>query len=297
VVIASQHCRGCGYELRTLPVTGRCPECGLAVLETIHHTTDPAASRLPKLKDPRRVGDGLVLVVASQALAAILIGVRPVTAWLGQILPTQFQRLSAWTPPGLELVAVAFCLSGLVGVWWLTPPREDARVRRHVLRLGLGIVAVAVLVTTAGFLSAAEGTRTYAGLWSAIERGQILPVILIAIALTYAAVGLRGVFRTIGLRSRAYRRARGGRQRVLDVIAAFWGGTLGLVVQDLAGDRSLVELIGRVIAGLSFLMLAVGMAYLFANAWWIRRALRRPPPSLESLVGMKAGEQGLEDSP
>jgi hypothetical protein len=42
------------------------------------------------------------------------------------------------------------------------------------------------------------------------------------------------------------------------------------------------------------MMLLVGFAYLLANAWWIRGALRRPAPPLEELV-LEEGTEGPGD--
>ena len=56
-VSASLHCRHCGYDLRGLDASGRCPECGFDVWSSVVHTVDPTSSRLPSLRNPIAVGN------------------------------------------------------------------------------------------------------------------------------------------------------------------------------------------------------------------------------------------------
>ena len=50
------------------------------------------------------------------------------------------------------------------------------------------------------------------------------------------------------------------------------------------GIETLVPL-GTVVTSISALMVMIGLFYLVANAWWIRKALRCPPPRLEEVLG------------
>jgi len=106
-----------------------------------------------------------------------------------------------------------------------------------------------------------------------------------------AAIGLlgaSGVFRVIGLRSREYRNAHGGRQSVQAMIAAVGGdaaGRLLVLVAEAGSGLGGLRALGTGITKVSDLMLLIGLAYLVVNAAWIRRSLRCPPPTLEEVLG------------
>ena len=45
-----------------------------------------------------------------------------------------------------------------------------------------------------------------------------------------------------------------------------------------------VEAIGLAVSGVCLLMLVIGASYLLVNAWWIRAALRKPPPMMDQIL-------------
>ena len=66
-------------------------------------------------------------------------------------------------------------------------------------------------------------------------------------------------------------------------------GMLHLPQPEHAQDLGMVDLPphprasqGGLLAGV--LMVVIGLAYMVLNAWWIRSAIRRPPPTLEQLL-------------
>ena len=83
VVGSPVHCRQCGYNLYGLQVDRMCPECGLEIWETILHTVDPAASRLPRLHNPTAVGNALLWLVICMVVGALLVVARPIAQGLG----------------------------------------------------------------------------------------------------------------------------------------------------------------------------------------------------------------------
>lgn len=284
-------CRRCRYLLRGLSVDGRCPECGLEVWETVLDLIDPAASHLPRLRNPVGVGNALLWLMSCTMAAMVLLIAQPVAAQLDRFDPAQLDRFSALTPAWLPALAGAIILAGLWSAWRLMPARNgDAprngngrrSVRTDVRNLAGGLVVF-------GSMLIVVGTRAPWDEPSAVS----LTVHLAAIAgACLALYGMRGIMETIGKRSREYRTSRGGRQRSTEMTFATLAVGVGLVLQHFGypyRESIPIHALGLAIAWISMLMLCIGLLYMLVNVWWIRRALRRPPPKLAEIV--EGGEQ------
>lgn len=260
-----------------------CPECGRKVWPSILHTVDPDASALPKLHDPRGVGNAVLWLALCVLIAALLLSARVGLEWAWAaraVIPGlgPWLKISPWLP-------VAAGIVGLLGLWSvrkLLPPRSRAgedEVRRSLVLLGLGLGGWSLVTFFYGSLLVSGGGLP----------GE-LPLLLGLLADGVAVIGLiggRGVFVTIGFRSREYRTARGGRQSVQAMIAAVAGDAAGRLVELAAQSVDALanlQVLGRVITRVSDLMLLVGLIYLVVNAGWIRRSLRKPGPSLEEVL-------------
>ena len=107
-------CAGCGYNLRTLGLKARCPECGLAV----DRSFPPPRFRFRKMATAIRVRRGLTLVVLGilfqvlHALALLVvmrgIFVLPRTAVLVVIRSMPYIGLATYVPFGLGLVLITY---------------------------------------------------------------------------------------------------------------------------------------------------------------------------------------------
>lgn len=270
-----------------MPLDRACPECGLAVWATVEATVDPPASSLPRLRRPHAVGNSLLWLMISQTLATLLLVTRPVAITLERLnLPWLAGRVELPPPAWLPWLAVAAALTGLPAVWQLLrPPSERPEDRAVYGRLRL--VAVAIL-GWCGFVAVhvlAERVGT-GGAWVDWLHFGLHVGLFATAALNY--LGLRELFDAIGRRSRAYRTARGGRQGAGDMVAAVAGAATGevLVAIGLLAGSEWLATIGRVVLGVSVLMIVIGQAYLTANAMWIRSAIRRPPPRLQEVVAV-----------
>jgi hypothetical protein len=280
VVTSPVHCRQCGYNLYGLTADGMCPECGLEIWETILHTVDPAASRLPRLQNPVAVGNALLWLIICIAVGALLLVVRPIALGIDDLDESGLRNFAAWTPEYLPYAAALFALAGLWSVWQLAPPRAgepSGAVWRDVWLLGAGLLLWAVLVPVVAW------TEMSAAAWWLVETAWLALAGVAVVGL----IGLRGVLQIIGLRSRLYRTARSGRQGIQGMVAAIFGTAAGhgihLIAATAGGPRHL-ETLGTVIVIISTLMLVIGLLYLVVNAWWIHRSLRCPPPPLDEIL-------------
>jgi len=274
------HCRQCGYDLKGLPVSSRCPECGLDALETITHLVDPEASRLPRLRDPAAVGAGLLGLSATYFLMAALV-------LLPRALPTVLAALGlegrspAWVVPPRAVAAAV----GLLGLWWLhllvrSPAEEPADPARRATRwmwrgqIGWSLAVLSPLL----------------GEWGGLrERVLLAPLEVASVPFAIATlVGLRGILQLVGLRSRAYRNAKGGRQSIDALVGAILAGAAGNLGSAIGlwQEWPWLETVGQTLFGASAGLLLLGLLYLVVNCWWIRSSLRKPPPRLEELVSM-----------
>ena len=280
VVAAPVHCRRCGYNLFGLRADGSCPECGLETWESILHTVDPAASRLPRLANPLAIGNALLWLMVCMALAALLVVLRPLTMWLDALDSSGLRNFSAWAPV-LSLLAGIVVMAALRAVFWLAPQTgsdSGVAVWRDIWLLGSGLAAWSVLAV-------AVATLELTGVIGLLPGAGRLAMAISAIAVL---LGLRGILGLIGTRSREYRTARGGRQSVAAMIGAIIGlgagYTLQLVDRAAVGGAAPLATLGTVITAISALMLVIGLLYMVVNAWWIRRSLRRPPPSWDEIL-------------
>ncbi|MHC4218433.1 MAG: hypothetical protein ACYSU7_08250 [Planctomycetota bacterium] len=280
VVSSPVHCRRCGYNLFGLGADGACPECGLEIWETILHTVDPAASRLPRLHNPVAVGNALLWLMICGAVGALLLVARPIALGIDELDPNKVRNLAAWTPWFLPYASGFFAVAGLWSVWRLAPPRgqePSGAVWRDVWLLGGSLLMWAVLVPVVTWFEMSAARQWLVNtIWLALAGVAV-----------FGLIGLRGVLEIIGLRSRLYRTARSGRQGILSMVAAILGTALGHVIQLIAataGGPRYLATFGIVIVIVSTLMLVIGLAYLVVNAWWIRHSLRCPPPALAEIL-------------
>lgn len=280
VVVQELKCRQCSYNLRTLVVGGKCPECGLEIWQTIIREFDPEVSRLPRLHDPRGVGNGIVMLllcvigIVSLLMAPALVEQLKLWQLLG---PNQLQFLaSSLVWPVILLLA----LIGLGAIWvfrpgkmWENSPRWG---RRSWYFLKIGMLGCALVSLS---------PATFIG-WPVRIDLQRITTLALGGAFFW---GLRGVFIMIGEHSRSYREAQGGRQGLGAMIAALAGIALGSVLQTWASTLTPrggnLATIGTVITWISASMLYLGLIYLLVNAWWIRGAIIRPSRTLKDLLG------------
>jgi hypothetical protein len=147
-------CARCGYNLRTQPIAGRCPECGLGVSRSL----PPSGFRFRKMATVFRVRRGLALVaigIMIQGLAVVAVFF--VLRWVYKLPPTLSAvgyRSSFWAWYAGFIVTTL----GLVLITYPFGRRGD----RFLPRLG---VAVAVLTALFVAESTAERLWPHAGSW------------------------------------------------------------------------------------------------------------------------------------
>jgi hypothetical protein len=293
VVSESLRCQRCGYDLRGLAATGKCPECGLDIWTSVLFTVDPDSSRLRTLHNPKAVGNAvLILAVCLFAGSLLMIG-EPLALMLGY--SSASPRLPALVGFALNFGWLhATALTGL-GWWalWLLKPASGSVVQGAVWidlwRIGLGITGWAFF--------AAWWIQYEDALGAISSRERLILRLASGVCDTIALVGLRGVFGVVGERSREYRRSKGGRQSVDVLIATIVAGMIAALVRHLTyytwvtGElRGGLRTLGTVVLWISTFMVLVGLAYLVVNAWWIRQSLCRPAPPLDQVLMPKLSD-------
>ncbi len=164
-------CRRCGYNLRTLPSVGKCPECGTAVGRSLH-------GDLLQYSDPEwveKLAGGMNWIIAS-VIIAILTGmiIEAVTTMIGGTGGADFNTIAA---PLMELSLGAV---GLVGYWMFTTP-DPGKVEPEKPTSVRNLV---------------RGTAVFNYLASPIAQALVvaLPLISVGISVLSALVGIVGMF-------------------------------------------------------------------------------------------------------
>jgi len=283
LIAAELRCARCSYNLRGLSPLGVCPECGQDIWTTLVRTVDPAASRLPKLTNPRAVAWSILWIMLCASAAALLLAYAAVRDALNHTM----SGLLAISSEQLALGACAAAVLALPGVVVIAPPRRKERSRTIWLRIWL--LAIGLL---------AWALANYA--WSMMVHQPHTPMAEMLVRLgmcgswALALIGIDGILKVIGQRSRAYRTARGGRQSAQAMIAASAAVALGTLIQGLVRMRiapTELGMYGKVLVWASSLMLLIGLAYMLINTLWIWRSLLAPPPSLDALL-LKVEDHG-----
>lgn len=295
MVVRPIPCPTCGYTLLGLPLDRACPECGLSIAEAIDRITDPTATALPRLRDPRGVGIALLFLTVSHLIATLgLIAPAVLTqfdTWRPGIESSSWLRWIAWSP----LASTVIALPVLWSVWKLSRPRPiegDAQVSLHLRLMAVGVIGFAIAAVGFFVLRRAEAitapdVRSTSGILLSLLMGLTLGV---TAAVHY--FGLARIIRIIGQRSREYRTSKIGRQHVRDMVIVILVITTAEIVETLAlgFNRPRLHAAATIIAWTSTLMLLIGQVYLLANAWWIRSAIARPIPHVRDLVQLVDAE-------
>lgn len=277
-------CRGCRYNLYGLAASGKCPECGLDISETIIHTVDPASSHLPKITNPKAVGNGFFWLLVCLFIASLILIARPLALRFDALDKTGVRNYSVHTSPGLSIVAAVVILLGLVAAARFIPKKGNETsgvIRRDIRLLMMGMIGLGVFSLVSSWL----GWMFVASWITSLSR---IALMISAIIILF---GLKGILKAIGQRSREYRTARGGRQGIRAMMAAMFAAITGETIKAVAvglGRFSTVETLAMVVTWMSVLMLLIGLVYLIVNGWWIRKALCKPPPKLRTILSPRA---------
>jgi hypothetical protein len=293
-------CVQCGYDVRGVQAEGRCPECGLPVPLSLAGSIDPEAHRLPPMVSPAAVGRGLVLAALGLALIVTLSFVLAAAflplIWNPEVLAGHARMRLA--PRGLVFaislttgnVAMVCAAMGLLA-WWSIRPKSTtaANMRRtRSLRMLLGgFFLLSIPVASLSLFSGGLVIESYALVRVvAVLGAPLLPIPGTILALA----GLRELLGEVGVRSRVFRSSGVRRQRVRPLIASlsFMGICwVAMVVSERLGAEELTVVF--LTLGLTTLFIAlVGHWYLVINTFWIRRALKEPPPRLADLLSPRS---------
>ena len=160
-------CLNCGYNLRTLPVTGDCPECGFSVKSTLRQDRLDARD-VPWLTRLRQWG-------AAPLIAGTIL--TPLTLYLGLAVAT-------------------------IGLWGLLghPPERDEASRDAKLRWGARVLLASGMLVLLATVAAAVYQFidvAFGGRWIGVDVGLIAGHALYIMGLLLAAASLRGLAQRI----------------------------------------------------------------------------------------------------
>ena len=268
-------CPTCGYDLRGGPAVGACSECGTDIRQVLAQAIDPTAHRLPVLADPLAVGNGLCLGAASLAIGIVLPLVGAVFTIFEPLSLTKVQAKSI----SEQLVLVAAVGALILGGWacWCLRPHHGGPLqqaaRRAILLLGMG-----TLVLGGGLIMMLVSRDAWIAEIAAVEA--------MGVGLVLGLIGMRRVLVEAGQRCRLFRTSTIDRQRIapLVLVSVMAMVLLGVWVVAIALHADTAALVLAALWAVVATMLALGLAYLLLNAWWIRRDLRSPPPKLLDLL-------------
>ncbi len=289
-------CRTGGDELRGLSAHGRCPECGAEVMTTLVMATDPGLEEFVRLRHPRRVAASLLVAVAALAAAVLVQMVGPALAVMEEVnrregpLPARVTALG-W------FAAVALLSVAAVAAAMVAPPSEP------LLRAEWGRRRIATIV---GFLlwGGAIASLPWGFGWRGVPAapGPFVQILTLAWQLLVALLplgGLRVLLMILGRRSLQWRHARQGRQGVDSLLAAAAGVLVFSTATPIMASYGFktFHTLAQTLAGASAAILALGLVYLVANAWWIASSLAWPLPPVESLVpGLRPPQRETGDA-
>jgi hypothetical protein len=251
-------------------------------------TVDPAAARLPSLRNPKAVGNALVLFTIC-LLAGFMLLLVPslqhlLEPWLFRNMVTWVSKFPTLTwPVSLTLGGI-----GLYAIWLLAPPwksEPQGAVWTDLGRMAFGYIGWLAFCTMwieirDTVLAARHGPEQ-----------KVAMHLAAAVFATIGLIGVRGVLRLVGQRSREYRRSKGSRQSVeliILTIATGWIGELAGYAGGLSwfpgSWRAETRVVSTILMWVSSLLVLIGLLYLLVNTLWIRKALRTPPPAFDEVL-------------
>ncbi len=272
-------CKGCRYDLRGLHADGRCPECGLEVIESIAQRVDPELAFLPPLPHARIAGSSLLIVTCAMATATVVTTLSAASIWLARLPPDVWRdALAQWLPPTLSLQLAAI------------PPAA----------IGVATLAALGLVRWGGYRSARRYLLLFGlGAWLIASSlpPEELPLALSGAAAMISLIGLGPIVTSLGKRSRTYRLTTRAQQTIGPLTSAIAVAVLSLLVarwlDPIPNFVSSATL--RLIATVSLGMAVVGFLYLVLNGFWIWKALWWWQPLLERVLDRTDGASTQPD--
>ena len=278
VLKRSLPCTRCGYDLNALAADGDCPECSEPIRLTIIDAVDPAARRLPPIEQPRTIGYAIVgvstfLLFAIVCAVLVFMSRAPTTAHVPQVI-------QMFSDPFWVCASSALAVLALISLMPLLHMCRSGVIQG--CRLGIILTATGLLVW-----SLVLGASRWILFGSTSIDSPITPMfdtVLPAFALSLTFFGLRILVPRLGQRSRDFRLAQGGRQRMMDLLAALVFVVIGRTCVFVSQQDSNFATLGVILMVLSVALIIFGLLYLVRNTLWIKASLCSPPPSIAQLL-------------
>lgn len=282
----------CRYDLQSLSILDRCPECGTPVQVTILAVVDPMADELQPIRQPRLVAAGLVI----WPLAALLAVTLTWAVGIGQALAT-YRPLTVWPIAPGQLagwVAGLVCLSALAAAVLIAPHKGLPRGTRVLTALAVAAhVPLAWLTLELDDLAAMGSRNAEPAWWTPWPTRTAVRAAALGL-IVFILLGLRPHARVLVHRCLAMRAGRVDRQTMLAMVAAVCllmaGDGLGTVAYGVRPHMELLATAAAVLALVGAILLTIGLAGSLVDGVRIAIAVVRPARGTRDLFAAEAGE-------
>lgn len=303
-VLVDLPCAQCGYDVKGLPVDGKCPECGFAIRPTVRAYVNPESGHMPTLDHPRIAGLSAAALAVLLLLSALALWTPDIINW--RQLFSQGTATVTNSPPEnnlpFHLTAIVLVLLAVLATFGLALsgqfPQSRTRVITGLARARLVLVGIAVVMAVGAVADSVDLSmgfmRPVLPLRLAQAASNWINLALGALAIMLA-LALRPVMEFLAQRSRRHRTGASSRQGIPALIVALSVIMIGegalvldwLLVANgvIIPGQQYLTLVAPWLTVIGCVMLTIGLMNLVWDTLRIQRGLARHLYEPEDIIG------------